>query len=573
MAPSAAIETEAVTDTSTITVLNPLAAPLKINELYGRRKTPLKSQWGVAAVSNSELFKLRPQEGKPKAKNWDYRLSQEALSRKGNSLKQAAKFLATPGLISLGGGIPTSEYFPFDSLMLKVPRVGHFSEAEAHASGMILESGKHDLLEDKSILDIATAFNYGQGTGTAQLLRWVTEHTELVHDPPYQDWACTLTVGSTSALDMAFRMFTEKGDYVLSEEYTFATAVETAAPMGVKVAGVKMDAQGLLPDSMDEILTHWDPVSRGARKPTVLYTVPTGQNPTGATQGHARRRAIYAVAQKHDLYILEDEPYYFLQMDPYTGPDAPPAPTPTTHEEFLKNLVPSLLSMDVDGRVLRMDSFSKVISPGSRVGWITASEPIVRKYYMHADVSTQGPSGMSQLLLFKLLDEGWGHPGYLDWLMHIRAEYTKRRDVILAACETHLPKEVVSWVPPMAGMFHWLQVKYEKHPRYPAKSITELEDEIFMRNVGNGVLMMKGSWFYASSEERHDTLFFRATFAAAPFDRIQEAIRRFGKTLRESFGLEMLEDGEDGVVSNGVGGKENKPLGHHVTNGHTGKAV
>lgn len=71
MAPSAAIETEAVTDTSTITVLNPLAAPLKINELYGRRKTPLKSQWGVAAVSNSELFKLRPQEGKPKAKNWD----------------------------------------------------------------------------------------------------------------------------------------------------------------------------------------------------------------------------------------------------------------------------------------------------------------------------------------------------------------------------------------------------------------------------------------------------------------------------------------------------------------------
>jgi aromatic amino acid aminotransferase I len=72
---------------------------------------------------------------------------------------------------------------------------------------------------------------------------------------------------------------------------------------------------------------------------------------------------------------------------------------------------------------------------------------------MHADVSTQGPSGMSQLMLFKLLDEHWGHDGYLDWLIFIRMQYTKRRDVILGACEKYLPGEVVSWKPPMAGMF------------------------------------------------------------------------------------------------------------------------
>jgi aromatic amino acid aminotransferase I len=317
-----------------------------------------------------------------------------------------------------------------------------------------LRTGKHDLRDEKSIVDISVLFNYGQGHGSAQLLRWVTEHTELVHSPRYADWECTMTIGSTSALDITLRMFTNRGDYIISEEYTFATAVETAAPLGVKVAGVKMDEQGLLPSSLDELMSTWDPAKRnGAKKPFLLYTVPSGQNPTGATQGAERRKQIYRVAQKHDLYILEDEPYYFLQMQPYTGQGAPDVPPPASHEAFLKSLVPSYLSMDVDGRVMRMDSFSKVISPGSRVGWITASEQIVERYKMHADVSTQGPSGMSQLMLFKLLDEHWGHDGYLDWLIFIRMQYTKRRDVILGACEKYLPGEVVSWKPPMAGMF------------------------------------------------------------------------------------------------------------------------
>lgn len=263
-----------------------------------------------------------------------------------------------------------------------------------------------------------------------------------------------MTIGSTSALDMTLRMFCSRGDYIISEEYTFATAVETAAPLGVKVAGVKMDGQGLLPESLDQLLATWDPAKRdGARKPFLLYTVPTGQNPTGATQGIERRKKIYRVAQKHDVYIMEDEPYYFLQMQPYTGQGVPDVPPPASHEQFLKSLVPSYLSIDVDGRVMRMDSFSKVVSPGSRVGWITASEQIVERYKMHADVSTQGPSGMSQLMLFKMLDEHWGHEGYLDWLVFIRMEYTKRRNVILDACERYLPQEVVSWRPPMAGMF------------------------------------------------------------------------------------------------------------------------
>ncbi len=102
---------------------------------------------------------------------------------------------------------------------------------------------------------------------------------------------------------------------------------------------------------------------------------------------------------------------------------------------------------------MRMDSFSKVLVPGSRLGWITASEQMVERYIRHSEVCNQGPAGFSQVILHRLLDGHWGHEGYLRWLMNLRTEYTKRRDVILAACEDYLPAEIVSWNAPTAGMF------------------------------------------------------------------------------------------------------------------------
>lgn len=340
---------------------------------------------------------------------------------------------------------------------MKVPSVGHFSEAETAACGDVVSMGKYDVAEqqgDGAAYDLSIALNYGQATGSAQMMRWVTEHTELVCDPPYADWRSCLTVGSTGALEQALRMFLDRdrADAVLTEEYSFSTALETVPPLGARVFGVPMDAQGLLPESMDEMLAGWDAAARGARKPHLLYTVPSGQNPTGATMGERRRRDVYAVCQKHDVFIIEDEPYYFLQMQPYAGAEAS-VPPPRSAEEFLRGLVPSLLSLDVDGRVLRLDSFSKVIVPGSRTGWVTASEQVIERFIRHSEVCNQGPSGFSQAILYKLLDEQWGHEGYLKWLMNLRLEYTRRRDTLMAACEKHLPTDVVSWTPPAAGMF------------------------------------------------------------------------------------------------------------------------
>ena len=390
-------------------------------------------------------------------------LSDESLDRKPCTLKLAAKHLKQPGLISLGGGLPSSEVFPFAELSMTVPTPPRFSEPELLDHGQTVRVGKYDARDGAgggaaAEYDLSIALNYGQSNGSAQMTRFLTEHTEMVCRPPYADWRVCQTIGSTGALEQALRMFCDRarGDSVLTEDFSFSTALETIAPLGIKAVGARIDEQGLVPEAMDELLSGWDEEARGSRKPHVLYTVPSGQNPTGATQGLERRKAIYKVAQKHDLYILEDEPYYFLQMQPYTGRNNQPddsTAAPATVDAFLDSLIPSLVSMDVDGRVMRMDSFSKVLVPGSRLGWITASAQVVERYQRHAEVASQGPSGFSQVILHKLLDGTWGHEGYLRWLMSLRQGYTRRRDALLAACEDHLPADIVSWTPPAAGMF------------------------------------------------------------------------------------------------------------------------
>ncbi|KZF26145.1 PLP-dependent transferase [Xylona heveae TC161] len=533
MAPPSAVDIEGVTDTSAVVVTEPLT----VNGVPVKRAKSGKLVAGVAAGTSSDFFKSTSCQFKPKSKNFEHRLTEEAASRAAPSLKGLAKYLSKPGILSLGGGLPSSEFFPFESIDIKVPQVGQFSEQETRESGVQVHAGKHDVIEDKSVFDLSIALNYAQGTGSAQMLRYVTEHTEIIHDPPYSNWQCALSVGSTSSLDMLYRMFVRRGDYVLSEEYMFATAAEALHPMGVKIAGIKMDSEGLIAEDLEETLNNWNEEERGAKKPFVLYLVPTGQNPTGATMSFERRKQVYKVAQKHDLIIFEDEPYYYLQMQPYQGPDAPQAPPPASHEEFVKALVPSFLSIDTDGRVIRLDSFSKVIAPGARVGWIVAPDHIVDKFVRLSEVSVQTASGMSQMILFKLLDETWGHGGYLDWLIHIRVEYTKRRDVLLHACEAYLPGEIASWTPPAAGMFHWIKLDWKQHPHASTKGVRGIEEEILETCIDKGVLLVPGSWFLAEKSIEPTELFLRATFASAPFDKMSEAIKRLGEAIRASFGL------------------------------------
>lgn len=510
-------------------------------DIQKRRANANKLVAGVASVGDSSIFR-GPQAGKPFAKSFEHYLSSESKLRKPSKLKEAGRLLKkTPGIISVAGGLPPSANFPIDgiSLNFKDPNLDATLGTELRGDESTLSAalGKYDTRDEGADYDLSIALNYSQTTGGPQLTRFLTEHSELVLNPPYADWKILLTTGSTGTLEVLIRAFCDKDrrDSVLTEEYNYSTAIEAMRPQGIKVFGVRADDDGLLPSSFDEILSSWDETARGARKPHILYAIPTGQNPTGSTQSLERRREVYAVAQKHDVLIIEDDPYYFLQLGPYHQGKTV-ANDVKSPEEFLASLVPSYVSIDVDGRVIRIDSASKVLAPGARLGWVIGSEQILQSYIRVAELSNQVANGFSQIIVWKLL-ETWGHEGYFKWLAKIQKDYTRRRDLMLDVCDKHLPKDLVSWVPPSGGMFIWIKLDHSRHPKYPERSLEEIELEIFEEAVREGVLFARGSWFRAEPDIPQENVYFRVSFSTATQEQMTKAIQRLGQAIKKSFGF------------------------------------
>src|SRR5271154_6136850 len=180
-------------------------------------------------------------------------------------------------------------------------------------------------------------------------------------------------------------------------------------------------------------------------------------------------------------------------MEPYTGEENPNYSIPKTGTVLISNLIPSFLSLDTDGRVIRLDSLSKVLAPGIRLGFITASKQLTERLLRHIEVTSQAPSGFSQSIAFQLLSQHWGHEGFFQWLIYMRLEYTRRRDVCCLAIDKYLPKSVIEYVVPAAGMFFWIHV-IGKVEGIKGK---ELGDKIFEKCLEKKVLVVPGDVFKA----------------------------------------------------------------------------
>ncbi|CEJ60633.1 hypothetical protein PMG11_09201 [Penicillium brasilianum] len=475
--------------------------------------------------------------------DWSHLFSPESASRKHSVMQAMHVILAQPGIRSLGPGAPSTEYFPFYGIDFEVGSTDAFKTVgkKTPDTTTSIHAGKHDSIAGTSIYDLAIGLQYGVGTGSKQLVKFLTEHIQLVHNPPYRNWQTILSAGNTSAFEIVLRMLGQTGDYLLVEQHTYTTVFETGIPLGYKFARVRMDKDGLLPDDLDLVLSTWDESARGGKKPRLLYTIPTGQNPTGITQPLPRRQAVYRVAQKHNLFIIEDDPYYFIQLPVYQPGGAAIAATApiTSVEKYVETLIPSYLRLDTDGRVLRMDSFSKIIAPGARMGWVTAPEQVIERMVRAHEVSVQNPSGFSQIAIFKLLHDGWGHLGFVKWLAHLQSEYRKRRNSLLEACDAFLPREIVSWVPPTGGFFNWISIDWTQHPEAISKSKLQIEKEIYDVAIEGGALVVPGSWFLPDEGiGGMEGVSFRMTYAAASVEDVREAIQRLGMALRGIFKLE-----------------------------------
>lgn len=492
----------------------------------------------------------------PDAKDFSYLYSEETKARKPSPLKTCIHYFQDPNIIFLGGGLPLSDYFPWDNLTLDSPLPPFANGIGAPVTGSKDDSLKVSIKKkDQADGDIplARALQYGFTNGQPELIKFLKEHTTIIHDMKYADWEVIATTGNTNAWESTLRVFCDKGDVILGEAYSFSSSLASAEAQGVTVFPVPIDEQGIIPERLEEILDNWN---TDAPKPKLLYTIPTGQNPTGSSLADDRKVDIYRIAQKHDFLIVEDEPYYFLQMDPYIQDlkerEESQKEGRLSHDKFLKSLAKTFLSIDTEGRVIRMDSFSKVLAPSTRLGWITGSKSILQKYINLHEMTIQAACGFTQAIVTGTMRR-WGQEGYLDWLIGLRHEYTLKRDCAIDALYKYLPSSDAFVVnPPNAGMFFTVDIDASTHPDFTTKYDSDpakVEHAIYEKVISSGVLVVPGCWFKTEgqtvpsqpAESTHsgnpNIIFFRGTYAAVSPDKLTEGLKRLGEALKEEFAL------------------------------------
>jgi len=475
----------------------------------------------------------------------------------GSALKATA-IQSRHDFIPLGIGRPSAELYPwkngdvssyFSGLEAPVPIPSAPVDDSPFTHTSITSSPPRRALEVIS----NEAFTYGPTPGVTELVNFLTAHVSSIHNPQYRGWRTVLSTGSTAGIEISLRIFCNRGDAVLVEEKTYPGVMEAAALIGLRPVGVGMDDDGLRADLLDEILSTWDETQRKTRKPRVLYTIPTGQNPTGITQPLDRRRVIYSVAQKHGLIVIEDDPYVYLHMGAYMPSSQSDV---STMSEY--TLPPrSYLSLDTDGRVIRLDSFSKIMAPGLRAGWVTGSDQIVTKFLAYTENSCGIVSGVTQLLLYNLLCRQWGEAGFKKWREELAGTYRRRRDAILGVCLKELPmavkdkegkkmKGVCTFRIPEQGMFLWVNIDVSDHPEYAnliRRGATEgearawrtaFEAGLVVDSLANGVQVTRGGLFQLGEKDSHE-VYIRMTFAAAKEEELAEGARRFAEVVRRHF--------------------------------------
>jgi 2-aminoadipate transaminase len=295
-----------------------------------------------------------------------------------------------------------------------------------------------------------------------------------------------ITNGAQQGIDLVARVFLDPGDIVLTEAPTFMDALRVFRSHEAEIVGVPVDEQGLVVDALREIL------DRLPAQPKFLYTIPTYQNPMGVTMSPARRQALVDLARERGLPIVEDDPYGELAYD------GPPPP-------MLKSLVPE---------VIFLGTFSKILAPGLRVGWI-AAPPDLREAFFNVKEGTDihNERIMTRAIYHAAEDFLDGH------IARSRQVYRSRRDAMLAGLEASMPPGV-TWIRPEGGFFLWVTL--------PEGNDT---DAMLPGATDRGIIYLPSSCFYP---DRSWNRSMRLNFSAHPEDRIVGAMQSLGESIRAS---------------------------------------
>ncbi|KAJ8262131.1 hypothetical protein GJAV_G00162680 [Gymnothorax javanicus] len=394
-----------------------------------------------------------------------------------------------PTLISLAGGAPNPETFPFQSATIKVK------------NGASIEFDETTMKR---------ALQYSGSYGIPELVSWMKELQKKLHNPPTASYdvergqmEICVTTGSQEGLCKTFEMLVNPGDNVLLDAPTYSGTLAALQPLGCNILNVPSDQYGMIPGALREIMSRWGPadaIRLDSTIPRVLYTIPNGSNPTGTSMTTERKREVYQLAREYNFLVIEDDPYYFLQ--------------------FEKPWAPTFMSMDVDGRVIRTDSFSKILSSGLRIGFLTGPKPLIDRVVLHIQASTMHTSTFTQLMVSQLL-HGWGHEGFLNHVNGVVEFYRKQRDAMLSSADTWL-KDLAEWHAPAAGMFLWIRLK----------GISDTKQLIMEKALEKEVLLVPGGAFNINSSV--PCPFVRAAFSLSTPQQIDEAFKRLASLIREA---------------------------------------
>ncbi|KAJ9108584.1 hypothetical protein QFC19_002300 [Naganishia cerealis] len=311
-------------------------------------------------------------------------------------------------------------------------------------------------------------------------------------------WRLTVGGGCQDLLYKAFQTLLNPGDPILVESPVYAGVLGQFLYLGLEKIDVAVDDQGLSADALRKVLESWP---EGKKKPRILYTVPTGSNPTGASSGPERKLEILKLAHEHDLLILEDDPYYFLASE-----------RPTSYFELETQVVPG------GGRVIRFDSLSKVLSSGMRLGFAAGPTPIMKAMDVLTSAANLQPNGMSQAIAYRLLRH-WGIKGFQEHSQRVAQFYANRRNQFEAIAKRHL-EGIATWVSPVAGMFLWIDVS-------PLPDTYEL---VMNNALAKGVLAIPGFAFMPNGGK---TSYVRASFSIVDMKDAEHGLKALGEAIRE----------------------------------------
>lgn len=440
---------------------------------------------------------------------------------------------ARPLLLSYG--MPNSGFFPVKSISVDVPEFP-FGDTIDGKPVIIEEHSKDD-----NLIDISRGLQYSMVNGIPQLVDFTKQFVTRTHKPKFKDWDITITNGAGDGLNKVADALLDAEDVVLVEEFTFTPFLQNVAYVGAIPVPIRLDlscnSQGIDYDYLHNLLENWSNLKPGLRKPKALYTIPTGQNPTGLTQSIELRKRIYQLAEKYDFVIIEDDPYGYLTLPPYEKPEKSIDYSKILDiDDYLKNhLTPSYLTIDTVGRVVRIETFSKLFAPGLRLGFMVGHRDIIKVIVNYATIVTRSSSGTSQMLLNNIIVKKWGGiDGWLTWINKMRLAYFHRRNVLLESIiESKAYKlKYLEVLDPKAGMFVSVIINFSPN--------LDIEEKVKLLNwkfLAAGILTVPGINMAVDKEFSKKTgSFFRLSYAIANNDdELREAGARLAQAVYEFF--------------------------------------